>query len=160
MSVASPSILLVEDNEDDAFFIRRAFQSLGLQISIHHVRDAQEAIEYLDSGQGRKAGSSPLLVVLDLKIRQKSGFAVLEWIRAHEYPDLMVIILTASNAPVDIEKAETFNVEAYLIKPASLGDTREMARCICHLWLDHLPEPLRGSLFHVSSGNLETKASL
>ena len=48
-----PSVfLLVEDNEDDAFFMQRAFQRAGLKNPLHIVTDGEQAIEYLSGQSG------------------------------------------------------------------------------------------------------------
>jgi hypothetical protein len=39
--------LLVEDNEDDVFFMKRAFKQAGLKNPLHIVTNGEEAIQYL-----------------------------------------------------------------------------------------------------------------
>jgi CheY-like chemotaxis protein len=147
----APPILLVEDNEDDAFFILKAFESLGLPVTIQHCRNGQEAIDYLEPQAlfpEERENDLPQLIVLDLKMPGKSGFDVLDWIQNHKHSlSIVVIILTSSTSQRDIERADKFKVNAYLIKPIGLKDTVEVARCICHLWFNHIPQPLQERLF-------------
>jgi CheY-like chemotaxis protein len=78
------TILLVEDNEDDAFFMKRALHDAGIRNRVIHVEDGRQAIDYL-SGTGefadRERAPIPMIVFLDLKLPFKSGHEVLEWIR-------------------------------------------------------------------------------
>ena len=56
MHAAFP-VLLVEDSPDDAFFVKRAFASAGLNHPLIAVEDGSEAIEYL-CGKGKYADRS------------------------------------------------------------------------------------------------------
>ena len=47
----STTILLVEDNEDDAFFMQRALRDAGIACPVRLLEDGQQAIDYL-GGQG------------------------------------------------------------------------------------------------------------
>ena len=63
-------ILIVEDNIDDEFMIRRAFQKAHIVNEIRSVRDGEEALEYLLK-RDRYAGADhamPGLVLLDLNL--------------------------------------------------------------------------------------------
>lgn len=151
MAAKAPPILLVEDNEDDAFFILKAFDSLDLPVTIHHCRNGQEAIDYLEPQAlfpEEHGNSLPQLIVLDLKMPGKSGFDVLDWIRHRKHSlSVVVIILSSSPSQNDIEKADEYKINAYWVKPVGFRDMQEVARCICHLWFNHIPEPLQEHLF-------------
>jgi hypothetical protein len=49
---AGSTFLVAEDDENDVFFLRRAFQQAKVETALNVVRDGQEAIEYL-SGDGK-----------------------------------------------------------------------------------------------------------
>ena len=40
-------ILLVEDNEDDVFLTREAFDAAGLRVSLHHVDNGEKCLQFL-----------------------------------------------------------------------------------------------------------------
>ena len=46
------SFLVAEDDENDVFFLQRAFKQAKVENPLNVVRDGQEAIEYL-SGEGK-----------------------------------------------------------------------------------------------------------
>ena len=114
--------LLVEDNEDDVFFMERAFQQAGVHNPLHVVKNGEEAIEYL-SGQNqfsdRQEHPLPDLIFLDLKMPGVNGFEVLKWMRAQSV-NIPVAILTSS--PEDIDRERARELECYLLKPP----TKEM----------------------------------
>lgn len=114
-------ILVVENNVDDLFFLKRALRSAGVTDNIHSVSDGRAAIAYL-SGTGdyadRMQWPMPWLVFLDLKLPYKSGLDVLEYIRSA--PDLIrinVVVVTASEDDKDMKRATELGVNAYLLKP-------------------------------------------
>jgi CheY-like chemotaxis protein len=123
MTDLKPTILLVEDNEEDAFLLRRALQRENVECSLQLAEDGQEAIEYL-GGTGKYADRIafpwPALVLLDLKLPYVHGFEVLAWIGTQPAcKDLRIIILTSSDEERDRERAEPFGVCGYFIKPPS-----------------------------------------
>jgi CheY-like chemotaxis protein len=123
MSELKPTILLVEDNEEDAFLLRRAIQKAGVECSLQLAEDGQQAIEYL-GGTGKYADRAtypfPALVLLDLKLPYVHGFEVREWMATQPAcRDLRVIILTSSGEERDRDMAEQFGIRAYFIKPPS-----------------------------------------
>ena len=115
------TILLVEDNEDDVFLMRRALQQAGITLPVNLVVDGRQAVDYL-AGTGqfsdRVLYPLPSFVFLDLKLPYKSGFEVFSWIRQQpELKDSVVIILTSSPEPRDRAKAQELGACAYLVKP-------------------------------------------
>ena len=134
-------ILLVEDNPDDVFFMRRAFKSAGLENSLHVAEDGIKAVEYL-SGAGefadRAAHPVPCLMLLDLKLPGKGGLEVLAWMRDRpEFTTLVVIVLTTSREPRDIHEAYRLGANAYLVKPTSPSQLTEVIAAIKTFWMDH-----------------------
>lgn len=116
-----PTLLLVEDNEDDVFIFQRAFARAGLKDAVQIASDGEEAIAYL-SGNGpyadRAAHPLPYVVLLDLKLPRRSGLDVLEWIHAQpELAHLPVIILTSSAEQRDLERTRELGAQHYLVKP-------------------------------------------
>jgi len=69
--------LLVEDNEDDVFFMERAFQQAGVHNPLHVARNGEEAIDYLSGKHDfadRARHPLPDLIFLDLKMPGMNGF--------------------------------------------------------------------------------------
>lgn len=142
------TILLVEDSEDDAFFITRAFKAVGMVSPFSRVEDGQKAIDYL-SAKGSYADRArfpmPSLVLMDVKLPFISGFEVLRWIREQSgFPRLPVVMFTSSNQECDVEKAYALGTNAYLMKPNHGEHYSDVAALIKRFWLDaNLPPPLK-----------------
>lgn len=113
--------LLVEDNEDDVFFMKRAFQQAGVHNPLQIVRNGEEAIDYL-SGQhdysDRERYPLPDLIFLDLKMPGLNGFDVLKWMREQSLI-VPVVVLTSSPEEIDRQRALDLGAECYLLKPPS-----------------------------------------
>src|ERR1041384_5062017 len=117
------TILLVEDNPDDVFFMQRAVKAAAVQNPLQIAVDGQEAIDYL-AGAGkfsdRAAFPLPCLMLLDLKLPRKTGHDVLRWVREREdLASVIVIALTTSRESNDIAEAYRLCVNAYVVKPTS-----------------------------------------
>jgi CheY-like chemotaxis protein len=140
------AILQIEDNENDILFLRRAFQKAQVPNPLYSVRSGRQAVEYL-SGIGdyadREKYPMPCLVLLDLKMPGMFGLEVLKWIREQpEFKMLIVLILTSSAEPVDVEQAYRLGANSYLVKPLSLEETFNLIQFIKTIWLTHnVPPP-------------------
>ena len=135
------AILLVEDNEDDVFLMKRALKAAGIINKLVVVEDGQKAVDYL-SGQGdytdRDAYPFPALVFLDLKLPMKSGLEVLEWIRRQpELENLVVLVLTSSNEPSDLKRAYALGANSYLVKPPTATQLLDLAKAFKWYWLEY-----------------------
>jgi CheY-like chemotaxis protein len=114
-------ILLVEDNEDDAFFTKQALEKAGVQNPLLIVGDGAQALEYL-GGTGkfmeRDKFPFPGLVLLDLKLPYYSGLEILAWLREKSLlAKTTVAVLTSSNEPSDLKRAYELGTTTYLVKP-------------------------------------------
>jgi two-component system response regulator len=137
----SRNVLLVEDDDNDVFFFRRAMKLAGWCSPLQVVNDGRQAIDYL-SGQGqfsrRDEFPVPSLVLLDLKLPYLNGLEVLKWIREHAtMRQLAVVMLTSSKEDVDIEQACTLGANAYVVKPASADALQELVASIWSFWMKH-----------------------
>lgn len=142
----SHTILLVEDNEDDAFFMSQALKDAGITNPLKHVEDGQAAIDYL-SGTGkysnREESPLPMVAFLDLKMPMKGGHEVLAWIRAQpQFEKLVVIVLTSSNEERDLKRAYELGANSYVVKPPTAKQLLELAEAFKLWWLrqNRIPE--------------------
>src|SRR5437016_13845649 len=84
MDIKNFTVLLVEDDLNDIFLIKRAFKMARLETPLQAVTDGKEAIDYL-RGAGKYADHEthplPRLIVTDINMPRLSGFELLEWVR-------------------------------------------------------------------------------
>jgi CheY-like chemotaxis protein len=123
-------LLLVEDEQDDVLFFKRALAKSGHSFPVFVARDGEEAVAYL-SGEGHFADRSrfpmPTHVLLDLKLPRKSGMDVLGWMRENDRTrPLPAAILTSSGQTPDRDRANLLGAGSYWIKPVSYDDLQEL----------------------------------
>lgn len=117
----SSTLLVVEDEENDVFFLERTITKAGITNPVQVVRTGVQAVDYL-SGTGKFADRErhplPCLVFLDLHLPGKSGLEVLTWIRKQpELETVIVVLLTASKEEASIATAYQIGANSYLVKP-------------------------------------------
>lgn len=139
------SILLVEDNEDDVFLLRRAMGKASLTNPVRVVGDGEQALAYL-RGEGqyanRKEFPFPGLMLLDIKMPKMSGLELLSAIRNDPLlKRLVVIFLTSSKQQRDINEAFDLQVNSYLVKPAGINGMASVLETLMGYWfkLNHYP---------------------
>lgn len=133
------TILLVEDNPDDAELTLRAFEKSRLANDIVVVRDGAEALDYL-FGTGayakRLPTATPELVLLDLKLPKVDGLEVLKRIRADERTRrLPVVVLTSSKEERDVLRSYDLGANSFVRKPVDFVEFVEAARQLGLYWL-------------------------
>ena len=126
----SSTILYAEDDENDAFFMQRAFTRMGRRGDLRVVLNGQLATDYL-TGAGsfanREGFPLPGLLLLDVKMPAMSGLDVLAWVRARpEFNALPVVMLTSSTQETDIAFCAAHGANAYLVKPSRADTLSEL----------------------------------
>jgi len=133
------TILVADDDQNDVFFLKRAFQKSGFSQPMMHVADGQEAIDYLkgDADYADRARYPfPGLLLLDLKMPKVDGFDVLSWLNTRpDLKSLPVIVLSSSSREDDIERARELGADDYRVKPADFEDLLTLAKDVVSKWL-------------------------
>lgn len=141
MNNTSPEIeiLLVEDSPHDAEMTLRALRKRNLANNIFHVKDGQEALDWL-FGEGAYAGRDPAcrpkVVLLDLKLPKVDGVEVLRAIRGDpRTPFLPVVVLTSSQEEKDLIATYELGVNSYIVKPVDFENFSAAVATMGHYWL-------------------------
>jgi|SRR6267143_3246137 len=137
------SIIVVEDEANEVFLLKRAFQQAEVRNPVLLFRDGQEVIDYLSrlSSGGpadgkRMADAPPALMLLDLKMPRKNGLEVIQWLRAQPLlRRLVVVMMSSSGSPADINRAYDLGCNSYLIKPMGFPGLLEMVKLLDSYWL-------------------------
>jgi CheY-like chemotaxis protein len=132
-------VLYVEDEPNDVFLMRHAFQSADIDHPVVALRDGQEAIDYL-RGHGKHENRAnfplPCLMITDIKMPRVNGFDLLRWLQSQpELSSLPVIALSSSCHEKDLQKALGLGARAYRVKPSGLEGLLRFAKEVKDLWL-------------------------
>jgi len=131
MMLGRTPILLVEDDEHDVFFLKRALQKAQLDLALHVVTDGEQALQFLHQTGEYTSAPRPGLILLDLNLPRRSGHEVLAELK--EDPQLRVIpvvILTTSQAEEDILRSYSLHANAYVSKPVDFERFMDVIRQI------------------------------
>jgi two-component system, chemotaxis family, response regulator Rcp1 len=124
-----PVILLLENEENDVFFIRRALAAVQYKGQVHVVATATQARSYLEGAgeyKDRIYFPMPDLIISDLKMPGKTGVEFLEWIRNDtRYFQIPFVMLSGSALPEDREAAFRNGARAFFTKSGDFSVMRE-----------------------------------
>ena len=131
-------ILLVEDDDKDIYFVRRATESGTAGHQVLGVHDGEEAILCLkgvDQYADRQRFPIPNVVLTDIKMPGMSGFELLCWLRGNpQYGIIPTIVYSSSKLETDVRKAYTLGANSYITKPASVTELVDILRVMYEYW--------------------------
>lgn len=148
MEKSRKSILLIEDDPNDAALFRRALRKLNLATSLTVIEDGDAAIRWFKEkscAEPDPLPDWPWVVLLDIKMPRMTGMEVLEWIRRQDrFCRMPVIAFTSSRETTDIAQAYRLGVNSYLVKPLSFDQLKETIRTMHHYWMELNERPDAG----------------
>ncbi len=149
-------VLVVEDDGSYRWVLRRLLESaFGNEISVEEASTGDRALERLHSRP------PPDLVLLDLSLPGKSGFEVLERLRADEPTRRVpVIVVTSSQEESDVRRAYELGANSFVSKSDSPERTLQRLRLLPIYWLElnRLPEDDPGGSSSSSSRSSTSSA--
>jgi CheY-like chemotaxis protein len=146
---ANPTVLLVEDDENDVAFFRRALAKANVALQVHVASDGQQAIDYMSGAGGfadRDRFPFPKLIITDTKMTPVSGAEFLQWLKnQQDFHVIPTIVLGGSATPAEVETAyEKLGVHSYIIKPSDSRRLQEIVKLIFDYWaICVVPSPKR-----------------
>jgi len=135
-------VLLVEDSPGDVRLTREAFRAANSSVHLTVAGDGVEAMSFLRHEGAHANAPRPDLILLDLNLPKMDGREVLARIKENAcLKTIPTVILTTSDAEVDIMKSYQLQANCYLIKPVLLDAFESLVKSINDFWLtkDKLP---------------------
>jgi len=133
---------MVDDSSEDAALMQAAFKEAKARCALKAVASGNEAMLYLQGKtpySSRKQHPFPRLVLLDIQMPGKDGFAVLQWIRQRpeEWHRLPVLMLTTSHDYREIKRAYDLGANSFLVKPTGFEELVKLVDDTLSYWLSH-----------------------
>ena len=132
-------ILLVEDNMSDAELTIRALRKVNLANKLVHVKDGEEALDFLFATgmfAGRLITELPRVILLDIKMPKVDGIEVLRQIKANEITkNIPVVIMTSSKEQEDLINSYNLGVNSYVVKPVEFQNFAKAVSELGLYWL-------------------------
>lgn len=121
------TVLLVDDDEIEAIWIKRQLAKLEGNFTVLHASDGEEGLELL---LGHKI-ACPNIVFLDINMPRMDGHEFLTRLRQDPiYRSTVVFMMTSSEAMLDKQKAYDQNVAGYLLKACDPASGKKIAAMI------------------------------
>lgn len=131
-------LLLVEDDPEDQWLIKRSFERPP-EVTLEIVSNGKEALDYLRD----TAAELPDLILLDMNMPIMNGPAFMKELAnskllPHGIP---IIILTTSDEEEYVLEAYELGASAYMVKPPTLEEFKELAEKLERFWCDCVKLP-------------------
>ena len=134
----APFPILVEDQQDEAELLVRAFEAAGLAAPPDVFATAEDAITFLsdeDSYRHLDPVQPFSFALLDVRLPGISGLDLLEWMgRAPKLVHVPVIMLSGSSDPERIHRAFRLGAKSYLVKPVGFDPLVRLVESVHRFW--------------------------
>ncbi len=118
--MANQSILVVDDEPGIRLYLKRLLGNAGFDVRT--AADGNEAVTSLEA-------EPPDLVILDVMVGGRDGYEICEIVkRDPASAGIKVLMLSAKSRAIEIEKGMALGADAYLTKPFSMDELRDMVR--------------------------------
>ena len=138
-------ILLADDDPDDRMLAQRALKKSRLANRLFMVEDGEMLMQYLRrEGEYADPEKSPRpgLILLDLNMPRKDGREALREIKSDPaLRRIPVVILTTSEAELDILRSYDLGVNAFVTKPVTFEGLATAIRRIGDFWFEIVKLP-------------------
>lgn len=122
-------ILVVENDEDEQFFIEEAFEATGLFDILKTVKNGDVLFEWLGEND-----ELPDLILSDLNMPGKNGYEIISEIRAiAKYAHLPIVIMSTSSAQWSKDKCMDAGANWYMMKPETFLEYNVFADALYRL---------------------------
>jgi CheY-like chemotaxis protein len=119
------TILYAEDDTDDLFMVRQAFEKYDGAVNLLHAADGFQTIEQLKNSH--LVGSLPCLIILDINMPGMDGRETLVRIKSSDhFKHIPAVLFTTSSSQTDRIFAETWGA-GFITKPLVFSELEELA---------------------------------
>ncbi len=139
------TILIAEDDPDDRFLIKEAFEEAKLANPIEFVEDGVELLDYLLK-QGSYAKppkrAQPGLILLDLNMPRMDGREALAEIKSNPaLRHIPLVILTTSKSEEDLLHTYNLGANSFIAKPVTFEGLVDVIKALKNYWLQVVEMP-------------------
>ena len=134
-------MLIVEDNQADVYLIEEAIGATKLPLSLHIVKDGDQAVRFFDQADNDPAAPCPSLVILDINLPKRQGGEVLKHMRAsRKCAEALVIAISTSDAAQDRAQMKSLGANWYFRKPSAYAEFMKLSEVVKTLLSDTVLE--------------------
>lgn len=140
----SQTILMIDDDTNDAFLTKRIFSKYAPPVKIIHCSDASIIYDDVELICTKKMNGPhlPDFIFLDINMPKANGLDLLKRLKAHEKIKMIpVLVLTTSEFRENVECAYANGAAAYIVKPTTMKAYGEFASAFMNFWCNSTKRP-------------------
>ncbi|MVM29936.1 response regulator [Spirosoma sp. HMF4905] len=123
-------VWIVEDDEDDQYIIKLAFESIVPPINVKLLTDGDQLVPTL-----KRTSVLPRLVLLDLNMQRQNGFETLKEVRAiPTFQSLPIVIFTTSTDSSDLVKSMQLGASGFVTKSSNQLELMSTVKSFAATW--------------------------
>lgn len=121
----SKMIYLVDDDQDDRFFIREAIQDSGMTVRITEVENGFDLLTLMKELIDPEAS----VIIIDMNMPKMNGLETVAAIRTdNRLAAMPIVMLSTSSNPTLIRTAYLSGVTSFMTKPSTFDEFAQLAR--------------------------------
>ncbi len=125
-------ILIVDDDRDDQYMIRKIVSALAPDAAIVQVYNGDECLRYLEA----YAHDLPALITMDLNMPLVNGIEATSQIKTNPVVQhIPLVVLTTSDRASDKDAAMAAGADDYVVKPVIYEELQQAVGGIIGKWL-------------------------
>jgi len=131
-------ILIAEDDPDDRFLLKTAFEESGYPNVLKFVENGVELIQHLkDVTEQKPKDEVPGFILLDLNMPKKDGREVLKEIKENKlFKKIPVIVFTTTKNENEIAKCYELGANSYVVKPLVFEELVKIIKGLYSYWFN------------------------
>ncbi|MBV8833858.1 MAG: response regulator [Acidobacteriaceae bacterium] len=127
-------MLVVDDNDADVALIQDAIQAADLALTVHVVKDGDEAVRFFDRADTDNDMTPPDLVILDINLPKRPGTEVLRHMRQSQRSrGALVLAVSTSDSARDRQQMSDLGANGYFRKPSEYDEFIKLGDVIKNL---------------------------
>ena len=136
-------ILIAEDDADDRFLLKAAFEENGFTDKLHFVENGVEVLEYFNAqSQGGNEAKMPRFILLDLNMPKKDGREVLKELKQNPIlKKIPVIVFSTTNNEHEMRRCYELGANSYITKPNSFESLVKTVAALRTYWIETTSMP-------------------
>lgn len=128
----SKKILVVEDNDNDFFFICLSLENVAPTIQVDRCLDGDMVIDYLEN-----TTKLPTIILMDYYMFHTNGLETLKKIKKHSsFSFIPVVFFTSEDSISKVRSCYAAQASGYMIKPEELVEYTHVFRVIVDYWFN------------------------
>lgn len=136
------NVLLVEDNAEDQFLIRRALEEYDLKINFYCIHDGEEFLDIIKRRAGVTKIPMPDIILIDLNMPKINGHALLKSIKqSKDLRYIPVLVLTGSISRKDVIDSYKNYASGYIRKSFEYETLKKNIHIAISYWTEAVVLP-------------------